>query len=241
MTCRLLRRRPRSLPRPGTVWATPGTGAGAVAALQPMPAAETMAVFAATLATNVALHSGFDLWGQSSRDAGDKDMHGDALVYAGDGAPVDAVEHRPGARTCTVSQLGRAAATRHVAVYTFGQMAAVAVVLRVLGYRVPLGALVAGGLVTGVPHWVIDRRRPLFWLADRTRHRGFLDEATVMRRPGEEPDDGGPGSALYELDAALHLGTAVAAALVTALVTARTSRGGAADRRRARRTWRDRA
>ncbi|MFI5736136.1 hypothetical protein ACIA49_38840 [Kribbella sp. NPDC051587] len=96
---------------------------------------------------------------------------------------------------------GRAAAARHVASYTVGQILVAELVTRGLGYRVPGRAMLTGHLINAATHYVIDRRQPLIRLM-RTRlldKGGYIDHATVQRRPGVV-DAAGPGTALFEID-----------------------------------------
>lgn len=96
---------------------------------------------------------------------------------------------------------GRAAAARHVASYTVGQVLAAELVTRGLGYQVPARAMVTGHLINAGTHYVIDRRKPLLRIL-RNRlvdKASYLEHATVQRRPGVV-DPGGPGTALFELN-----------------------------------------
>ncbi|NEA22628.1 hypothetical protein [Actinomadura bangladeshensis] len=111
---------------------------------------------------------------------------------------------------------GRAACARHVATYTAGQTITAAAVTLTLGYRLPARAWLAGTAINAITHYAIDRREPFKrvlrnpWL----NLGGYLTHATVQRRPGVI-DDGGPGTALMEMDQAAHRLIGVAAATVT--------------------------
>lgn len=192
------------------------------------PAAGRLALLGTLTAVFGELHPFFDQWGQQSQDAALKGLHGDRKVYA-DGTPVgEETDDRSGQRTYTASQVGRRAAARHVASYTIGQVAGTITVTRALGYRVPFRALLAGAAVNGITHFVIDRREPLLWLAGKTGKRGYIDHCHAVRinadgTPAAELS--GPGSALMELDQALHRAIGVAAAAVTTWLA--TRRGAA--------------
>ncbi|MEV6832861.1 transcriptional regulator [Amycolatopsis sp. NPDC051102] len=155
-----------------------------------------LALFAALQATFADVHPLCDQWLQSSEDA------------AGKGKP-----GREGAKNCA----------RHVASYTVGQVGAAVAVTRVLGFRVPLRALAAGTAVNAVTHYVIDRRAPLKALARLAGKQGYVEHATVQRRDGVI-DETGPGTALTELDQAVHRAIGVAASLLTTWVALRYGR-----------------
>ncbi|WP_275293209.1 hypothetical protein [Amycolatopsis sp. La24] len=157
-----------------------------------------LALFAVLQATFADVHPVCDQWLQSSADAVGKGQPG-----------------REGARHCA----------RHVASYSAGQVAAAVAVTRVLGFRVPLGALLAGTAVNAVTHYVIDRREPLKKAARAAGLGGYLDHATVQRRPGVV-DESGPGTALMELDQAAHRAIGVLASLTTTWLALRSCRTG---------------
>ncbi|MEV3927231.1 hypothetical protein [Actinomadura coerulea] len=186
-----------------------------------------MGVFAVTAVVFTMLHPFCDLWLQGRDDSIAKEKHGQTLVPRG-----------PDARALTVSQLGRRAAARHALTYTAGQVAAAAIVLRSLGFRVPVAALLAGAIVNGGTHALIDRRRILEQLAAKTGHTTFLTEGTVLRKLDDDPAASGPGTALYELDAAGHLAIGAAAAVLTARLAVRDTTGGTPRRRGLRRRLR---
>ncbi len=155
-----------------------------------------LALFAALQATFADIHPLCDQWLQSNEDA------------AGKGKP-----GREGAKHCA----------RHVASYTAGQVAAATAVTRVLGFRTPLRAVLAGAAINAVTHYVIDRREPLKAMARLTGHKGYIEHATVQRRDGVI-DVAGPGTALTELDQAAHRAIGVAASLVTTWIALRCGR-----------------
>lgn len=173
------------------------------------------------------LHPLCDQWLQNSKDAAAKGMHGTHLVTR-DGTPAEGNPQQYGP-TMTASAFGRRAAARHVASYTAVQVAASVAVTRAFGYRVPLTALLVGAAVNAVTHAVIDRREPLLWLADRAGKAGYIKHATVVRKPGTDTTDpvvelSGPGTALMEMDQALHRAIGVGAATVTAWLATRKDR-----------------
>lgn len=120
---------------------------------------------------------------------------------------------------------GARCCARHVASYTAVQILGAVAVTRALGYRVPLPALLAGMAVNAGTHYVIDRREPF---EEFLRHRwikrgGYLDHATVQRRPGVI-DVAGPGTALMEMDQAAHRLISVLASLIITWLAVRWGR-----------------
>jgi len=148
----------------------------------------TLALFGALQAVFSDVHPYCDQIVQSSEDA-KKGLPG-----------------REGAKRCA----------RHVATYTAGQTVASVAVTAALGYRLPLRALAAGTAVNAVTHYVIDRREPFkrFLRSRLVGKGGYLAHATVQRREGVV-DEGGPGTALMEMDQAAHRLIGVAASLLT--------------------------
>ncbi|MFD8938580.1 hypothetical protein ACFV0R_25575 [Streptomyces sp. NPDC059578] len=191
---------------------------------------KSLALFAALATAFDGLHPLCDQWVQNDKDACGKGLHGDHLVRR-DGTPVsESSGHQ--AQTMTASAYGRRAAARHVASYSAVQLAAAVAITRSLGHRVPAGALLAGTAINAITHGVIDRRDPLIWLAKKAGKYGYVQHATVVRKAGGEStehpepvqDVAGPGTALMELDQALHRAIGVAAAAVTAYIAARARR-----------------
>lgn len=154
-----------------------------------------LALFAALQATFSDIHPYCDQIVQSSADAMGKGLPG-----------------REGAKHCA----------RHVASYTAGQSVAAVTVTRVLGFRLPVRALTAGMAVNGLTHYVIDRREPFkrFLRSKWIGKGGYLDHATVQRRPGVV-DESGPGTALMEMDQAAHRLISVFASLLTTYLAVR--------------------
>ncbi|MFE5714512.1 hypothetical protein ACFQ7J_27330 [Streptomyces sp. NPDC056501] len=195
----------------------------------PPRATDRLALFATLLSVFDALHPLCDHWVQDGDDARLKGLHGDHYVYAnGTPLPDSADPIEADVPVYRASILGRAAARRHVTSYTAVQLATAITVTRVLGHRVPLRALLAGAAVNGITHAVIDRREPLLKLADRLGKRGYIDHCTATRvnDKGEITTElSGPGTALMELDSALHRAIGIgAAALTTWLATRKRGR-----------------
>ncbi|MFI2031915.1 hypothetical protein [Streptomyces buecherae] len=191
---------------------------------------EAIALAGLLLSISEAIHPLGDQLLQSSADAKAKDMRGRHLVYRADGTPVDERPQPPGdqARTCTASAYGRQAVRRHVTSYTAAQLATAIAVTRALGYRVPTHALLAGAAITATTHAIIDRRAPLLWLAKKARKDGYIAHATVVRRidPEHGPvvDTSGPGTALMEIDQAVHRAINIVTAATTTWLALRRTR-----------------
>lgn len=189
-------------------------------------AGRRLATFAALAATFDLLHDALDQWGQSNAQAMHKGSYGQHRVYR-DGVQVarDPARARAGEATMTATQLGQRAAARHVTGYGAGQVAGALAITRVLGYRLPLGALAAGAVLNAATHWIIDRRRPLMALARAAGKDGYLRSVTVVRTCHQSPDATGPGTATFELDRSAHRAIGLAAAAFTAWLATRTPKG----------------
>lgn len=188
---------------------------------------ERLALFGSLLAVFGEVHPFCDHWAQGSTTAKCKRLYGDHLVYVSDGTTATEVE-RPGAPTMTASQRGRRAVASHVASYTAVQVGAAVAITRSFGYRVPASALLAGAVINGLTHAVIDRGAALLWLADKTRKRGYIDHCQAARVDDEgtvRKEATGPGTAWIELDAALHRIIGVGAAVVTTWLSTRKGGG----------------
>ncbi|MFE7664897.1 hypothetical protein [Streptomyces celluloflavus] len=129
----------------------------------------------------------------------------------------------------TASALGRLSVLRHVTSYTAVQLAGTIVVTRTLGYRIPVLPLLAGTALNSGTHLIIDRREPLLWLARKVGKTGYIEHCTAARVDAEDgtvsAEISGPGTALMELDQALHRAIGVAAALVITWFATRTDAG----------------
>lgn len=185
---------------------------------------ERLALLGTLLAVFGELHPALDQWAQRPADSACKGLRGNHTVYL-DGTPVGREDaDRAGRPTLTASNLGRRSVARHVASYTAGQLAGTIAATRALGYRVPPRALLAGAAINSFTHAVIDRRAPLLWLAERAGKGAYVDHCTAVRM---DPDGtlttelSGPGTALMELDQALHRAIGVAAAVVTTWLATR--------------------
>ncbi|RJQ66242.1 hypothetical protein D5S17_36065 [Pseudonocardiaceae bacterium YIM PH 21723] len=120
---------------------------------------------------------------------------------------------------------GRRHCVRHVVTYSAGQLVAAVAVTRTLGFRVSPRGLLAGTAINALTHFVIDRREPLKKVL-RSRLiglGGYLDHATVQRRPGVV-DEAGPGTAFTECDQAAHRLISVFASLTTTWLATRARR-----------------
>lgn len=145
--------------------------------------------FALALVTLDVAHGAGDQWVQTSHQASTKGTPG-----------------WPGRRACA----------GHCLSYTATAAVALIAVNRVTGAGLRPGRVAAGLALSAVSHYVIDRRTPLRRLATLARHGGYLEHATVVRRPGADPDTTGPGTALFHLDQTAHRVCLLAAALVMA-------------------------
>lgn len=192
----------------------------------PQHTIERLALFGALLAAFDALHGAGDHWAQRSQDAALKGLQGSDLVYQ-DGVRVGTeTDDRTGQPTMTAARLGWISAARHVASYTAVQLTGTLAVTRLLGYRIPPAALLAGTAINSGTHLILDRRAPLLWLADRTGNRGYITHCTAVRVDAEgevTTELSGPGTALMELDQSLHRAIGVAAAAVTTWLAIRSN------------------
>ncbi|MFG2844231.1 hypothetical protein ACGF12_13815 [Kitasatospora sp. NPDC048296] len=187
-------------------------------------AIRNLAVFAALAAIFEGTHDTADQWAQRGADAVNKGLYGDHLVLA-DGSPASPQDIAdPLVRTMSATTLGRISAARHVLCYGAVQTAATLTVTRALGFRPRPAALLAGAAINLGTHLIIDRRRPLLRLAVRVGKGDYVKACTVVRAEGKAADSGGPGTALFELDQALHRTIGLAAAAVSAALAVRNTR-----------------
>lgn len=137
---------------------------------------ETAVTFAAITSTLYAAHAVGDHWVQSHTSACAKGTAGVA-----------------GHRACLT----------HVLTYLATCLVAVLGVTAALGLLGALSVLgvTVGLLVNGVSHYVVDRRRPLVFLARLTGHGGWIDS--------------GDPEAAYKLDQSWHHGWLLVSALIT--------------------------
>lgn len=117
---------------------------------------------------------------------------------------------RQSTRKALPGRAGWAACTGHVATYTATAVVLLAPTLALLVAAQP-ARVVAGLAISAVTHWVIDRRRPLLWLATRLGRAALL--SLGVTRPGRD-DLVGPGTGLYTLDQSAHYLFLLVAALV---------------------------
>ncbi|MFD8386186.1 hypothetical protein ACFV2X_48100 [Streptomyces sp. NPDC059679] len=181
-----------------------------------------LALFGALAAAFDGGHPWWDQWAQRHHDAVHKGRHGADPVYL-DGTPVVAApeRQRAGERVVTETRLGRRACTGHVLTYSMGQVITAVAITRSAGYRIPARALLVGSVINAGTHWVLDRRQPLLRAARALGKQTYLEYGTVVRKPGEDPDAYGPGSAVMELDQAAHRLVGVMAAAVTTWLATR--------------------
>lgn len=164
-------------------------------------------------------HEAGDHWFQPGWAAINKRRYGQHLVYL-DGAETS-LGFRPDQIAITNTGLGQLACTCHVAIYTAGQLTATIAVTRALGYRIPPGALAAGTAINAITHWALDRGKPLRLLAKAVGREQYLDEVTVVRKPGKEADVCGAGTGSNEMDRAGHRLCGLIAAVVMTVLAAR--------------------
>lgn len=116
---------------------------------------------------------------------------------------------------------GHAACARHVATYTAGQTITAALVTTALGYRMPPAPGLPAHSSTAPPTTASTGANPQeVPTQPLDRQGGYLKHATAQRREGVI-DEGGPGTALFEMDQAAHRLIGVAAATVTTCLAIR--------------------
>ncbi|MFE2693621.1 hypothetical protein [Streptomyces mirabilis] len=192
------------------------------------PGIERLALFGTLLAVFGEVHPFCDHWAQGSETARCKRLYGRHLVYRDGVAVGEGASDRSGEATMTASARGRRAVAVHVASYIGIQTSTAVAVTRAFGYRTSPSAVLAGAVINGWTHAVIDRGAALLWLADRTGKRGYIDHCQAVRLSEDgavHNEINGPGTAWMELDAALHRVLGVGAAAVTVWLTTRR-RGG---------------
>lgn len=111
---------------------------------------------------------------------------------------------------------GRLACAAHVATYSATGVAAVLAASRWLGVPMKGRALAAGIAVNALTHYMADRRTPLRRLAALAGNEDYLACSTVVRSPGADAVDTGPGTALFHLDQSWHYAWIFISALVAA-------------------------
>jgi hypothetical protein len=140
---------------------------------------ETAITFAAVAPTLYAAHAVGDHWVQSHTSACAKGSAGAA-----------------GHRACLT----------HVLTYLATCLAAIVGVTAALGLLGSLSLLgvTVGLLVNGISHYIVDRRKPLVFLARLTGHGGWIDS--------------GDPEAAYKLDQSWHTGWLLISALITVVL-----------------------
>ncbi|WP_335991694.1 DUF3307 domain-containing protein [Glycomyces sp. MUSA5-2] len=103
----------------------------------------------------------------------------------------------------TAGAAGHRACLTHVLTYLATCLVAVLAVTAALGILDTLTAtgVVVGLVVNGLTHYVVDRRKPLVFLARLTGHGGWIDS--------------GDPEAAYKLDQSWHLGWLLVSAVLT--------------------------
>jgi hypothetical protein len=144
------------------------------------------AAFAAVFAALYAAHQVADHWVQTQHQADHKGLPG---------------------------WVGRWNCTKHVLTYTGTGVVALALVAVVTGWRPAVVPLVVGLLVSGVSHYIADRRTPLFRLALATGSARFWSLGTP--RPDRD-DNPSLGTGAYALDQSWHIGWLFVTALIIA-------------------------
>jgi hypothetical protein len=115
---------------------------------------------------------------------------------------------------------GRLACLGHVLTYLATQVAFLFVTTLVTGITISVLGLMAALAVSGVTHYMADRREfgLMFWIIRRVGRQGFVDHAGVVR-PGGREDRVGLASGGWALDQSWHLfwGVFVAALILAGL------------------------
>lgn len=140
--------------------------------------------FAASFAALYAAHEVADHWIQTDHQAGNKG--------------------KPG-------HTGRMACAAHVATYTLTGIAALAALKFTLGVAFGPVSLTVGLAVSGITHYIADRRTPLRKLAAALGHKSMV----TLGVPREGKDDNPSlGTGMYALDQAFHVGWLFIAAVI---------------------------
>ncbi len=154
----------------------------------------TLAIFAASFAALYVGHSVGDYWVQTGHQATHK---GDA------------------------GHEGRMACLNHVLSYIATQAVALLILKLTLGLDVSAWGLGLALAVSGITHYMADRREQglMFWIIRRTGRAAFVQHAGVVR-PGGREDRYGLASGGWALDQSWHLALGV---FVPALILAATA------------------
>lgn len=144
-----------------------------------------------------------------------KRLYGNHLVYLDGTVAGEDTNDRAGQFTLTATQLGRLACAVHVLMQTGAHVAATLTITRLVGYRVPPAALLAGALINAPTHFALDRGRLLEALADWFGKATYLNNFGVVRKPGADAMLVGAGTAWNEMDRSAHRGIGWFATAVT--------------------------
>lgn len=173
------------------------------------------------LALTGALGVTFDQWldvidqWQPDWAATHKRLYGQHRVYL-DGTRVgQEPQDKVGQHTLTATQLGRLACAVHVAMQTGAHLAATTAITRMVGYRIPPAALLAGVAINAPTHFALDRGRLMEILSDLLGKTFYINNFGVVRKPGADPMQVGPGTAWNEMDRSAHRGIGWFATAVT--------------------------
>jgi hypothetical protein len=118
-------------------------------------------------------------------------------------------------RNCT----GRRACFLHVVTLTFTKALFLAAVCLTLDVHVSPGWTAVALLVDGATHYWCDRRFTLLRLVTFLKKDGYWKFVTVVRSPGQDPADTGPGTGSFHLDQSWHLFWIGAASLAIAALS----------------------
>lgn len=108
---------------------------------------------------------------------------------------------------------GRWACTKHVLTYTATAAVAIVAASLATGWTPSLLSVVAGLAVSGITHYIADRRTPLRWMADRTGAGRFYRLGAPRQGRDDNPS---LGTGAYALDQSWHIGWLFVAALIIA-------------------------
>lgn len=122
---------------------------------------------------------------------------------AHDDEPVILRDEVTGVETVYKSAEGRRACAHHTITYTATQAFAVVVGNKALGLGIPPARIVAGLTISGVTHYIADRRRPVRRLAELMGPEKLEFYQTTA-----------PICGAFELDQALHRGVEAIAAVI---------------------------
>lgn len=114
---------------------------------------------------------------------------------------------------------GRMACLLHVATLTLTKASVLVAVCLTLGVRLSPVWTGAALFADAATHYWCDRRFTLKSLARLVGKDDYWDICTVVRKPGEQPSDTGPGTGSFHLDQSWHLLWTGAASLAIAALS----------------------